>query len=135
MIARAVLICLCMGDSLEIGAAISEAKDAYCNVEKWSKPQKPGFSLTWTLMRPVVRKEAKGVVLIIAPFNYPLWLTFVPLVRAFSLRCFSSGSGIVLIWTHFADWGSCGWECRPAQTIGVVSRGLDPHGRAGSPVS
>jgi aldehyde dehydrogenase (NAD+)/aldehyde dehydrogenase (NAD(P)+) len=60
-------------------------KDAYCNVAKWSKPQKPGFSVMWTPMRPVIRKEAKGVVLIITPFNYPLWLSFVPLVRAFTL--------------------------------------------------
>ena len=32
-------------------------------------------------MRPVVYKEAKGVVLIISPFNYPVWLTLTPLVR------------------------------------------------------
>lgn len=32
-------------------------------------------------MRAIIYKEAKGVVLVIGPFNYPLWLTIGPLVR------------------------------------------------------
>ena len=31
-------------------------------------------------MRPMIRKEPKGVVLIISPFNYPIFLTLGPLV-------------------------------------------------------
>ncbi|KAG6897002.1 hypothetical protein C0992_004713, partial [Termitomyces sp. T32_za158] len=69
------------GHFLEINSSASEVKEAYCNVEKWAKPEKPGFSLNFTVMRPVIYKEAKGVVLIISPFNYPLFLTLPPLVR------------------------------------------------------
>jgi aldehyde dehydrogenase (NAD+) len=67
---------------LEIGATIGEAKTCYDNVEKWAKPESPPFSLNFTPMRPVIRKEAKGVVLIISPFNYPLWLTLSPAAGA-----------------------------------------------------
>lgn len=34
-------------------------------------------------MRPVIYKVPKGVVLIISPFNYPIWLSLGPLVRFF----------------------------------------------------
>ncbi|KAG6872490.1 hypothetical protein C0995_009352 [Termitomyces sp. Mi166 len=70
------------GHFLEINSSASEVREAYCNVEKWVKPEKPGFSLNFTVMRPVIYKEAKGVVLIISPFNYPLWLTITPLAAA-----------------------------------------------------
>jgi acyl-CoA reductase-like NAD-dependent aldehyde dehydrogenase len=32
-------------------------------------------------MNPYIRREPKGVVLIIVPFNFPLFLTVSPLVR------------------------------------------------------
>ena len=65
---------------MEINSALGEIKTAYSSVENWAKPEKPPFSLNFAAMRPVIYKEAKGVVLIISPFNYPLWLTIVPLV-------------------------------------------------------
>lgn len=64
-----------------------EARNAWANVDKWVKPEKPSFSINSTPMRPVIYKEPKGVVLIISPFNYPMWLTFSPLVR-FQLNTF-----------------------------------------------
>ncbi|PFH47014.1 hypothetical protein AMATHDRAFT_153157 [Amanita thiersii Skay4041] len=67
---------------LEINASVSEVKTSYSNVYKWAKPEKPSFSLNFTFMRPVIYKEAKGVVLIISPFNYPLWLAVGPLAGA-----------------------------------------------------
>jgi acyl-CoA reductase-like NAD-dependent aldehyde dehydrogenase len=53
----------------------------YSYVEKWAKPERPPLSFNYTPMRPIIRKEAKGVVLIVVPFNYPLWLCLPPLVR------------------------------------------------------
>lgn len=70
------------GSFMEIGSSITEIKTAYDNIETWAKPEKPGFSLNWFAMRPVIYKEAKGVVLIISPFNYPLFLVVGPLVGA-----------------------------------------------------
>ena len=74
--------------SLEINSSITEIITAYSNVDKWAKPEKPPFSLNFTVMRPVIYKEAKGVVLIISPFNYPLWVTISPLVRNLLLPFF-----------------------------------------------
>lgn len=79
------------GHFLEISAIIGEFKNAYSNVAKWAKPEKPPLSLNWTVMRPVVYKEAKGVVLIISPFNYPLWLSLGPMAGALA-----AGNAVVL---------------------------------------
>ncbi|KAF7426026.1 hypothetical protein PC9H_008391 [Pleurotus ostreatus] len=67
---------------LEIGPCIGEAKKVYQSVDKWAKPEKPAFTFNFFAMRPVIRKEPKGVVLIISPFNYPLWLTIGPVLGA-----------------------------------------------------
>jgi aldehyde dehydrogenase (NAD+) len=66
--------------SLELTPALTEIKRQHANVEKWAKPEKPPFSVTWTPFRPTVAKEPKGTVLIINPFNYPVWLNLVQLV-------------------------------------------------------
>lgn len=60
---------------------IKEAVIAYKEVEKWAKPIKLPFDLKSTPLRPIIRKEPKGVVLIISPFNYPTFLALGPLVR------------------------------------------------------
>ncbi|KAI9465741.1 NAD-aldehyde dehydrogenase [Lactarius psammicola] len=67
---------------LEIGGTLTEAVDTYHNVAKWSKPERAPWSLNWFATKPTIRKEPKGVVLIISPFNYPIWLLLRPLVAA-----------------------------------------------------
>ncbi|KAM6503217.1 NAD-aldehyde dehydrogenase [Amanita muscaria] len=67
---------------LEINPTIGDIKTAYKNVEKWSKPEKPPFNINFVAMRPVIYKDPKGVVLIISPFNYPLWLSLPPIAGA-----------------------------------------------------
>lgn len=43
--------------------------------------EKADQSLTYVeQMRPVIYKEPKGTVLVLSPFNYPVWLTLGPLV-------------------------------------------------------
>ncbi|TFY68036.1 hypothetical protein EVJ58_g1258 [Rhodofomes roseus] len=69
-------------DFLEISGTLLEIRDAYDNVEKWAAPQKSPFSLLWFTLSPATRKEPKGVVLIISPFNYPYFLTLTPLAVA-----------------------------------------------------
>jgi len=71
---------LCVASSLELVPVVTEILTQYKNVEKWAKPEKPAFDLSWTPLRPVTIKEPKGTVLIITPFNYPVWLTLCPLV-------------------------------------------------------
>ncbi len=53
------------------------------NLEKWAKDETPeDIPLMNHLMRPRIRKEPLGCVLIIGPFNFPINLTLSPLVGA-----------------------------------------------------
>ncbi|KAJ6618864.1 NAD-aldehyde dehydrogenase [Mycena sp. CBHHK59/15] len=76
---------------MEIGASISEVMDAYKNIDAWVKPEKPALAFNYMFMRPATHKEPKGVVLIISPFNYPLWLCISPVSGAIA-----AGNAIVL---------------------------------------
>jgi aldehyde dehydrogenase (NAD+) len=64
-----------------------EAVYSYNNVNKWVKDIKPETTLTFQMMNPRVKPSPKGVVLIIGPFNYPINLTFTPLVSALAAGC------------------------------------------------
>ncbi|KAJ7311505.1 NAD-aldehyde dehydrogenase [Mycena albidolilacea] len=76
---------------LEINGSIAELMEAYKNVDSWAKPEKPSLAINWMFMRPVMYKEPKGVVLIISPFNFPLWLCVSPMAGAIA-----AGNAIVL---------------------------------------
>ncbi|THH14250.1 hypothetical protein EW146_g6054 [Bondarzewia mesenterica] len=76
---------------LELGSTLTDAKVAYDNVTKWSKTERASWSFNWFLMKPTLRKEPKGVVLIISPFNYPIWLSLGPLAGAIA-----AGNAVVL---------------------------------------
>lgn len=74
---------------LELDSTISDCKVAYDGVEKWARTEKAPFSLNFFPMRPVIRKEPKGVVLSISPFNYPVWLALGPMIGAIAAgNCF-----------------------------------------------
>ncbi|KZT73583.1 aldehyde dehydrogenase [Daedalea quercina L-15889] len=72
---------------LEIDSTIGQVKDAYDGVKKWSATERVAFSATWFPMNPSIRKEPKGVVLIIAPFNYPVLLLLGPMASAMAAGC------------------------------------------------
>jgi aldehyde dehydrogenase (NAD+)/aldehyde dehydrogenase (NAD(P)+) len=78
-------------DSTEINATLSEIMQAYNGVAKWSKTESAPFSVNFAAMKPMIRKEPKGTVLIITPFNFPLWLSLPPVVRIF----------IQIVWTTY----------------------------------
>lgn len=67
---------------MDVLPALAEVMSAYHGVDKWSKAEKPLFTLNYTVMRPIIHKEPKGVVLIIGPFNYPLNSTIGPMVQS-----------------------------------------------------
>ena len=62
-------------NSLEIVPTLGEILTRIKNVEKWSKPTRPPFTINFLPMYPMIWKE----VSIISPFNYPLFLTLGPL--------------------------------------------------------
>ena len=68
---------------LDIDPTLGEIKTTLAGFEKWAKQESAPFSINFSAMRPVIRKEPKGVVLIISPFNYPLFLTLPLMVRVF----------------------------------------------------
>lgn len=55
------------------------------NLEKWMKDEKPS-DISWSnkLMSPRIRKDPMGVVLVIGAFNFPVNLSFGPLIGAIS---------------------------------------------------
>ncbi|GJJ09045.1 hypothetical protein Clacol_003267 [Clathrus columnatus] len=58
---------------MDIGVLIGDALYAYKNIDKWVKPETASFDSTYSVFNPVVHHEPKGVVLIIGPYNYPLY--------------------------------------------------------------
>ena len=69
-----------IANRLDFGPTYAEVKVAYNNVAKWAKPQGIPFSINWFAMNPQVTAEPKGAVLIISPFNFPIFLLLTPLV-------------------------------------------------------
>lgn len=71
----------------EIGFVLSAAKHAAGHVGKWAKPKKASVPLTLAPGKAYVRREAKGVVGIVSPWNYPWQLAITPLIAALSAGC------------------------------------------------
>jgi aldehyde dehydrogenase (NAD+) len=69
-------------ESSEVLMVLAELAHTIKNLEKWMKPRKVGTPVLLTGTRSEVRYEAKGVVLVMAPWNYPFQLTIAPLVAA-----------------------------------------------------
>lgn len=71
----------------DINPALHEAVYAYNNLDKWTKDIKPEVTVTFQMMDVRVKPSPKGVVAIIAPFNYPVNLSLTPLVGAIAAGC------------------------------------------------
>jgi aldehyde dehydrogenase (NAD+) len=69
-------------DLSEIYPIVSEARHAVRHLRKWMKPKRVSTRLALLGTRSSVVYEPKGVVLIIAPWNFPFNLTLAPLVSA-----------------------------------------------------
>jgi aldehyde dehydrogenase (NAD+) len=69
-------------ETTEVLMVLSELDHTIKHLAKWMKPRKVGTPVLLTGTRSEIRYEAKGVVLILAPWNYPFQLTLAPLVAA-----------------------------------------------------
>ncbi|MEQ8240529.1 MAG: aldehyde dehydrogenase family protein [Cyclobacteriaceae bacterium] len=78
-------------DILEIYPVITEFKEARKKLRDWSTPDSYHSSLTFLGSSASIQYEPKGVVLIIAPWNYPFNLTIGPMISAIA-----AGNCIVL---------------------------------------
>jgi hypothetical protein len=97
-----------------MAGSLTEVKRAYSKVEKWSKPEAAPLQLNYVLSKPTVRKEPKGVVVIIVPYNYPLWLTFSPLV-SIKLGC----SPYIFFLPTSPGGRDCRRKCRSRETFRI----------------
>jgi aldehyde dehydrogenase (NAD+) len=69
-------------DLTELYPVISELKDALRHLSRWMKPKKVPTPIGLFGSTSAIVHEPKGVVLIISPWNYPIYLTLGPLVSA-----------------------------------------------------
>jgi coniferyl-aldehyde dehydrogenase len=67
---------------LEIFTSLQAAKHARAHVARWMRPERKPVSLWFQAGRARLVKQPLGVVGVIAPWNYPLYLTMGPLVSA-----------------------------------------------------
>jgi aldehyde dehydrogenase (NAD+) len=66
----------------ETGFVSAEARYALKHLDSWARPRRVPTPLLAQPARSWIRAEPKGVVLIIAPWNYPVSMVFAPLVGA-----------------------------------------------------
>ncbi len=66
----------------EIFPVLEEINIALKNLKRWMKPQRVSTPLALIGNRSEIYREARGLVLIIAPWNYPFMLLMAPLVSA-----------------------------------------------------
>lgn len=69
-------------DLSEIFPVVSEARHAIRHLSRWMKPRRVSAPLALLGSRSRIEHEAKGVVLIISPWNFPINLTLGPLISA-----------------------------------------------------
>ncbi len=69
-------------DLTELYPVISEIKDALRHLPRWMKPRKVSTPIGLFGSAGTIVHEPRGLVLIISPWNYPIYLTLGPLVSA-----------------------------------------------------
>ena len=78
-------------DLTEIWVCIKEARYILKNLRNWTKKEKVSKTLTLITTNSYIIREPKGVVFIIAPWNYPFQLSVMPLLAAIA-----SGNSVFL---------------------------------------
>jgi len=81
----------------EIGFTLEELSVHIANLRKWAKPTRIRTDLVNFYSKSFVIHEPLGVVLVMAPWNYPFQLLFNPLIGAMS-----AGNCVVLKPAHYA---------------------------------
>ncbi|KAK0409404.1 hypothetical protein QR680_004522 [Steinernema hermaphroditum] len=66
---------------MEISNALVEIDYMVQNLDEWSAPQMVEKTFLTALDTPMIVKDPKGVVLLIAPWNYPLSMVLLPMVN------------------------------------------------------
>uniref|UniRef100_F1KTN9 Aldehyde dehydrogenase n=1 Tax=Ascaris suum TaxID=6253 RepID=F1KTN9_ASCSU len=67
---------------LEFSGPLCELNYMLDNIDEWAAPQKVEKTFLTILDTPMIAKDPLGVVLIISPWNYPIYLVIQPLIAA-----------------------------------------------------
>ena len=78
-------------DLTEIWTSLVELKHTMAHLKKWMAPRRVSATMALLGTRSWVQVEPKGVVLIIAPWNYPFYLAVGPLISAIA-----AGNAVVI---------------------------------------
>ena len=78
-------------DLTEVYPVLSEIKHAKRNISKWMKLKKAKKTFTLFTHSAYTNYEAKGIILIISPWNFPFLLTIGPLISALT-----AGNAIII---------------------------------------
>jgi aldehyde dehydrogenase (NAD+) len=70
------------GWATDIGIVINEIEHALRHLAGWMKPERVWTPIAQRPARAAIHREPKGVVLVIAPWNYPVHLLLLPMVGA-----------------------------------------------------
>ena len=97
----------------EIALTLAELKLMRRKLATWAAPERVKVPLSYQPGKAWIHREAKGVVLIIAPWNYPLQLSLLPLATAIA-----AGNAVVLKPSELAPAAS-------RLIADIVSRTLD----------
>ncbi len=109
----------------EIGFTIAEIDHAIADLPAWMAPERVKVPLTFKPGSARIVSQPLGVVLVIAPWNYPVQLTLAPLVAALA-----AGNAVVLKPSELAPATSAALaELVPAyldgRAVAVVEGGVD----------
>ena len=89
-------------DLTEIFPVVSEINFTINNLRKWMKDEYVRTPLTLLGSKSFIRYEAKGVVLIITPWNFPINLSFISLINAVS-----AGNSVLIKPSEITSETSC----------------------------
>ena len=119
----------CPGEAYmtEIGMVLSEISCAVKHLKSWAKPQRVKTPLSQFPARSYILREPYGVVLIMAPWNYPFQLTLSPFVGALA-----AGNHCILKPSSYAPAVSdviarLIAQCFPAEEAAVVLGGREEN--------
>jgi len=85
----------------EIGFTLAEVRHALAHLKRWMRPRRVGLPLALQPASARTSPQPQGVVLVIAPWNYPLQLLLVPLCGALA-----AGNCVVLKPSEMAPFTS-----------------------------
>ncbi|KAI0249223.1 aldehyde dehydrogenase [Lactifluus subvellereus] len=71
----------------EVGPMVRRATQSAAQLDEWAKDERvqvPDWQRAWS---PTVLKRPKGVVLVISPWNFPIFLSLQPIIGAIAAGC------------------------------------------------